>query len=111
MNRYEKQVVGTYEVSQYTINKPQKTLQLPHLSLGNDKKFILDLKGQKITGKWSTNDYGDFTLLEFDVNNKLSQGKIIGSVEEPVIEISIPANFYCPEYSILVFKRIKTNKK
>ncbi len=106
MNRFEKKLVGFYEVEKYEIiDTLNKKINLPNLALGNDKNFTLTFKSKTINGKWKADDYGDFTLIEFQEGEQKSQGKIVGSEAQPEIEISIPANFYCPFLKTLVFRQ------
>jgi hypothetical protein len=77
MNQYEKQVVGKYELYKYDLEKPLKNVDdFSQLMLNGDKTFELKYGSKKISGNWSADDNGDFTLIEFEYQNKITEARV-----------------------------------
>lgn len=107
-NRYEKKAIGQYQVDTYerkdSTNKEK--INLPaSLTLKDNKTFLLLFKDSTIKGKWTANDYGDWTLVEFVINKNKVQAQL--GIDE--ISIINPYEFNCTKLKLLVFKRV--NKK
>jgi hypothetical protein len=64
LNKYEKDIVGNYEVKNYELTDSTKTLNftLPKLLIKKDKTFLLSFDETKLEGKWEADDFGDWTL-------------------------------------------------
>ena len=110
MNRYDKKAVGDYEVGDYKrIDTLSKSLiDLPHLSLKNNKTYSLTFKDSQLKGKWKAVDYDDFIVIEFTEIGKEDlppiQAKLIGLNSES-IDMANPSDFNCPQLKTLIFKK------
>ena len=103
-NRYEKQAVGYYEVGSYERIDSLSTnkIDLPSsLTLNEDKTFLLVFKDSTAKGKWTADDYGDWTLVEFFVKGNKIQAQL--GINE--IHVINPFEFNCPQLKTLVFKK------
>lgn len=77
MNKYEKEVVGKYELYKYDLENPLKGVDnFSQLKLNNDKTFELKYAEKIITGHWSANDNGDWTFIEFEHQNKKIEARV-----------------------------------
>src|SRR5580692_6033290 len=82
-NKYERQVVGNYILSNDTSNiKVSKKLQL---KLMDNMEFDLSGSNLKIAGKWEAGDDGDMTWLNLIFKNIISQCHIVGQQDEYII--------------------------
>lgn len=107
-NQYEKQAIGYYEVSSYERKNSLGTdkIDLPKsLTLNDDRTFLLVFKDSISKGKWKADDYGDWTLVEFFINDLTIQARLGINEIDPIN----PSDFNCPELKALVFKKV--NKK
>ena len=77
LNRYENEVIGKYELYKYDlINSKIQVDNFSKLLLKEDKTFELKYYNKTINGNWKADDYGDWTLIELNVNGKMTEGKI-----------------------------------
>jgi len=107
MNSYERKIIGRYSTSDYSLNDSAHYLNhtdLPYLILNGNKKFTLVFRSNSVEGTWSADDYGDFTLVDFEVNNNKQEGILLGPNLE-IIKIDNPSVFYFPSLKSISFKR------
>ncbi len=104
LNRYERDIIGSYKVGQYELLDSTKTLtfNLPNLIIKKDKTFLLSFADKKFTGKWESDDYGDWTLATFYMNG--SEVKAIIGIES--VSINNPRQFHCPLLKTMEFQKI-----
>ena len=105
LNRYERDIIGTYEVGEYELSDSSKplTTDLPKITLKEDKTFLLYVENVRVEGKWKADDYGDWTIVNFFFNGKDVQG-IVGM---DAIEILNPYEFNSPFLKTLQFTKVK----
>lgn len=103
LNRYEKDVIGHYEVGKYElIDSTERHHDFPDLTLKRNKTFLLSFKDTTIRGRWNAFDSGDWTEIDLHINGKVVQGTI-GTNN---ISINIPALIYCEFLKTLEFKKV-----
>lgn len=77
MNKYERKAVGKYELYKYEVENSAKEIDhFSQLKLNNNNSFELTYDHKIISGNWNSNDYGDFTLLELEYQNKIITAQI-----------------------------------
>ena len=80
LNSYETGVIGEYELHKYELKNTKIGVDnFSKLLLKKDKKFELKYGNKTITGNWKADDYGDWTLIELNVNNNVTEGKILNN--------------------------------
>jgi len=94
MNEYEIKLVGDYQANNFELKDTIKKADVPNLSLklNKDKSFVFTINKQQINGVWDANDYGDWTIINFDFNKIHTEGIIEGKNFE-TIEIKNPLLF------------------
>ena len=77
MNKYEKKVIGKYELHSYDLDNTLKNVDdFSQLKLDDNKTFCLIYDTKKVSGNWSANDYGDWTVIEFEYQNKIIEAQV-----------------------------------
>ncbi len=103
MNRNEREIVGKYEVKNYVLIDSKSHYDLPKLFLNSDKSFIVEYKDREVSGNWKANDYGDFTLIYFTIDNrKWEEGRVFIDTNV-IIEITEPYNEFFPLFKEINF--------
>jgi len=104
-NQYERQAEGYYEVGSYEAKDSlsKAKIDLPSsLTLKDDKTFLLVFKDSTSKGKWTADDYGDWTLVEFFINDNKIQTQL--GINQ--IRAINPSDFNCPQLKSLVFRKV-----
>ena len=103
LNRYEKEVIGYYQVDEYKLIDSVKSLpiSLPKLVLRNDKTYSFEFQDSIVKGKWSADDSGDWTLIKLYYKDR----EISGQIGIDQISIPNPAWLDCPFLETMKFKR------
>ena len=77
-NAYEDRAIGTYELYKYTKTGETdfQTNKEAKLLLKSDMTFEITLEGKIVTGNWSADDYGDWTIVAFESEKKITNAKL-----------------------------------
>ncbi len=100
-NRYEKEIIGSYEATDGFIQGSEKKNNVPILILNEDKTFAIKFDNQLKRGAWKADDYGDWTLIEFKIDSRIHQAVYLGDK----IKFNNSLTFCCPTQSIHTLKR------
>jgi hypothetical protein len=104
LNKYEKEVVGNYELYKYELNdKKFEVDNFTKLNVKKDKTFEMKSKNITLNGKWEADDSGDWTYIELELNDQKIEGRISGS------SIIFGAQFFkeFDDFKSMEFTRIK----
>lgn len=103
LNKYEKEIIGVYQVTEFKLADTVRILPeaLPTLTIRSNKTFRLNFSNREISGKWEADDYGDWTLANFQYKNIDAQGQI-GNDQISIIN---PWQFESPYLTKMVFTR------
>lgn len=104
LNKYEKEILGEYEIREYQLIDSVKILpeKLPQLIFRKDKTYTLILNNKTVTGKWFADDYGDWTLIKLNYNEKEIVGQIL---KEGTISFWNPFQLDCAFLKTIEFRR------
>ncbi|RZK01519.1 MAG: hypothetical protein EOO46_20065 [Flavobacterium sp.] len=77
MNKYEKEVVGEYELYKCdSITILKNVDEFSKLVLNDNKTFDLKYNGKSLNGNWTANDYGDWTIIDFEYQNVFIRAQV-----------------------------------
>jgi len=103
MNKYERKLIGDYSVVNNDTALNDSVVFKSKLNLKADKSFTMIFNSKKITGSWNADDYGDFTLVNFNFDGNTWNERILGNMEDDVeIEVSI----FAPQYKLITYKKM-----
>lgn len=104
MNSYEQKVIGSYSSTDCVLKDSTIATFFPGLILKDDKTFIIKTNKREIKGTWEADDYGDWTLIDFNLEHSPigQQGQIVNS---ELIQILNPDHFIDTNFKELSFKR------
>lgn len=109
-SKYEKAVIGTYEVIKYKTSNEIEDKEISDLELTifQNKKFKICANKRVIIGKWTVHDDGDRILIEFIVDNKIAEGIVIEE-EQVIIEMWNGENLFANNLTEIYLQKQKSS--